>query len=272
MIDNEFLTMMLSRQKSVFGDDGCRKLRQSVVAVAGLGGGGALTLELLVRAGVGTFRLLDQDVYEISNLNRQIFATTDSIGRPKVEVAAERIKLINPYAVVEKVYHEKANLQNVEELLDGADIGMLCTDTPSSYILFNQVARRLKVRLICGGTTSMTASAWVEAHDLGNGSKSSWSLAGLRRLARRLVGRDEDAELSEQDALALDVNHSQPDSFTPTVSFGPNFAACLCVSLAIKYLTASDKRPHATHMDFADFKSRGPGRIFLASLLQRIRK
>jgi molybdopterin/thiamine biosynthesis adenylyltransferase len=272
MTDNEFLTMMLSRQQPIFGEEGCRRLRQSVVAVAGLGGGGALTLELMVRAGVGRFRLLDQDVYEISNLNRQIFATTDSIGRPKVEIAAERIRLINPYAVVEKSFHEKANLKNVEELLDGADIGMLCTDSPSSYILFNQVARRLKVRLICGGTSAMTASAWVEAHDLGNGKRSSWSRTGLRRLARRLTRRDENSNLSEQDALALDVDHYAPDRFTPTVSFGPNFAACLGASLAIKYLTAVDKRPHAIHMNFSDFKSRGPGRIFLASLMQKFRK
>lgn len=263
---------MLSRQQPIFGDEGCRKLRQSVVAVAGLGGGGALTLELLVRSGVGRFRLLDRDVYEISNLNRQIFATTESIGRPKIEIAAERIRLINPYAIVEKMFHETANLRNVEELLDGADIGMLCTDSPSSYILFNQVARQKKVRLICGGTSSLSASAWVEAHDLENGSRSAWSRWGLRRLARRLVGRDENADLSEQDALALDANYYRPDVFTPTVSFGPNFAACLATSMAIKYLTAIDKRPHAVHMDFTSFKAIGPGKMFLASLLHRIKR
>ena len=129
MTKDEYLAQLQQRQMPIFGEEGCRKLRDSVVGLAGLGGGGALTLELLARSGIGRFRLLDRDAYEPSNLNRQIFATADTIGRPKVDVAAERIKQINPHIVVEKSFHEPVSLANLEELLEGADIGMVCTDS-----------------------------------------------------------------------------------------------------------------------------------------------
>ena len=62
-----------------------------LVAIVGLGGVGAITAELLARWGVKRFRLLDMDRYESSNLNRQLFATSKTLGRYKAEVAAERI-------------------------------------------------------------------------------------------------------------------------------------------------------------------------------------
>jgi len=103
---DEYLKNMVSRQQPIFGDEGCMKLRNAVVAQAGLGGVGGIALEMLARAGVGTFRLLDRDVFEISNLNRQLLSTSETLGRPKVDVAIERIKAINPHAVVEKTYQE----------------------------------------------------------------------------------------------------------------------------------------------------------------------
>ena len=82
MTREEYLDQLQSRQRPIVGVDGCRRLREAVVGIAG----------------IGTFRLLDRDCYEPSNLNRQLFATAETIGRPKVEVAAERVRQINPYA------------------------------------------------------------------------------------------------------------------------------------------------------------------------------
>ena len=88
------------RSKAVFGDDGQLKLNNSHVAIFGLGGVGSYAVEALVRAGVGEFTLIDNDVYSTSNLNRQLYATVNTIGALKTETAKNRILEINPLAKV----------------------------------------------------------------------------------------------------------------------------------------------------------------------------
>ena len=80
----------------ILGSEGMERLQQSRVAVFGVGGVGGYVVEALARSGVGAIDLIDHDCVEESNLNRQIIATRDVLGRPKVEVAAERIASINP--------------------------------------------------------------------------------------------------------------------------------------------------------------------------------
>jgi molybdopterin/thiamine biosynthesis adenylyltransferase len=72
------------------------KLRQSCVFVCGTGGMGGAALMGLARAGIGRLIVADIDTFEISNLNRQLFAFTDTVGRPKAEAAADAVRRINP--------------------------------------------------------------------------------------------------------------------------------------------------------------------------------
>ncbi len=90
-----------SRTELLIGKQGVEKLRNSKVAVFGLGGVGSYVVEGLARAGVQSFILVDSDEVSITNINRQIIATTQTIGRKKVEVEKERILEINPLANVE---------------------------------------------------------------------------------------------------------------------------------------------------------------------------
>lgn len=85
-----------SRTELLLGSEALEKLKNSRVAVFGLGGVGGYAVEALARCGVGALDLIDNDVISVSNLNRQILATVDSIGRPKAEVAAERVRSVNP--------------------------------------------------------------------------------------------------------------------------------------------------------------------------------
>lgn len=89
-----------SRTALLIGDDGIDRLRNAKVAVFGIGGVGGYVVEALARSGVGQFELIDSDKVSISNLNRQIIATTQTIGRYKTEVMKERILIINPNACV----------------------------------------------------------------------------------------------------------------------------------------------------------------------------
>ncbi len=92
---NEF-----SRSQLLLGKEAMEKLSNSTVAVFGIGGVGTFVVEALARCGVGSFALFDDDKVCLTNINRQLIATRKTIGRKKVEVMAERIKEINPKAIV----------------------------------------------------------------------------------------------------------------------------------------------------------------------------
>ena len=89
-----------SRTALLVGQGAIEKLQASRVAIFGIGGVGGYVAEALARSGVGCFDLIDNDTVALINLNRQIIATHDTIGQPKVQVMAERIHAINPEAVV----------------------------------------------------------------------------------------------------------------------------------------------------------------------------
>lgn len=90
-----------SRTELLIGKEGLEKLKQSKVAIFGIGGVGAYVVEGLVRAGVGHFVLIDDDLICLTNLNRQLHATRKTVGKVKVEVMKERIMEINPKAEVQ---------------------------------------------------------------------------------------------------------------------------------------------------------------------------
>lgn len=89
------------RTKILIGDEGLEKLKNAKVAVFGVGGVGSFVVEALARAGVGSFVLIDKDQVSLSNINRQLIATHETIGKLKVDVAKKRILSINPEAKVE---------------------------------------------------------------------------------------------------------------------------------------------------------------------------
>ena len=85
-----------SRTALLLGEDGVNALKNATVAVFGVGGVGGFACEALARAGVGRLLLVDDDTVSESNLNRQIVALRSTIGQPKVEVMAQRIRDIDP--------------------------------------------------------------------------------------------------------------------------------------------------------------------------------
>lgn len=90
------MKMKFQRTERLLGTEALKILENSRVAIFGIGGVGSYTLEALARSGVGALDLIDSDVVEETNINRQLIATTSTIGRSKVEVAKERVLDINP--------------------------------------------------------------------------------------------------------------------------------------------------------------------------------
>ncbi len=108
--------MSLDRTELLYGRERTESFRSKKIVLAGLGGVGLYALESLARAGLKNFILIDGDKFEESNLNRQLYALPDTLGRPKVQVARERILALSPDAAVE-AKETFLNAGNAAELL-----------------------------------------------------------------------------------------------------------------------------------------------------------
>lgn len=117
---------MFSREKRLIGDNNFAKLNNSQVAVIGVGGVGGYVVEALARAGIGKLILVDGDKIELSNINRQVIATTKTVGKEKVLAWKDRISDINPDCEV-KTYAEfytkdnKIDFSGVDFVVDAID-------------------------------------------------------------------------------------------------------------------------------------------------------
>lgn len=128
-----------SRQLSIIGEEGQKKLKNSKVVVTGIGGLGSAASYYLAAAGIGYLRIIDYDIVDISNLNRQILHWTNDIGRPKVESAAIKLSLLNPEIKVDPI-NEKISEDNVNELLKGIDLIVDGQDNLRTRMIINEFA------------------------------------------------------------------------------------------------------------------------------------
>ncbi len=141
------MSNQFSRTELLIGKEGIEKLQNSKVAIFGIGGVGSFVVEGLVRAGVGSFVLVDNDKICLTNLNRQIISTRKTVGKPKVEVAKERILEINPEANVE--IHQEFFMPDSQGILDDTvDYIIDAVDTVTAKIELVMRANKLNIPII----------------------------------------------------------------------------------------------------------------------------
>ena len=142
--------MRYNRQIKLFGKSGQRKLRNSKIAIVGLGGLGCMVTTYLTAAGVGTLVLIDHDVVKLSDLNRQFLHWTTDIGKKKIVSAKRKLKLLNP-EVEFVVYDEKIkNIETSEKIFENVDGIVDCTDSFEVRYLLNKIALKLNIPLFHG--------------------------------------------------------------------------------------------------------------------------
>src|SRR5262245_50955433 len=122
------------------------RLRQSCVFVCGVGGMGGAALMALARAGVGRLVVADVDTFEISNLNRQLFAFIDTVGRPKAEAAADAVRRINPEVEIEVLGREWPDA--IERIAGRAAVLVNGTDDLAAGLLLYRTARARRLPVI----------------------------------------------------------------------------------------------------------------------------
>ncbi len=123
-------------------------LRKSTVAIFGLGGLGGVASELLTRCGIGSLKIVDNDEFEATNLNRQIFCFRDSLGRLKTDVTEEILKKINPEIKIEKFL--EPDIQNINQILENTNAVVLAIDSLKPCIIISRAVRKLGISLVEG--------------------------------------------------------------------------------------------------------------------------
>lgn len=138
----------LSRTRLLLGDEAMDKLKNATVAVFGLGGVGGYVVEALCRSGVGSLELIDHDTISVTNINRQILATVDTVGMDKVEAAVRRVLQIDPNirVVGRKVFYTPENAEQFD--FSRYDYVVDAIDTVTGKLMLVQAAREAGVPII----------------------------------------------------------------------------------------------------------------------------
>jgi len=129
------------------GPRGQKKILSSKILVVGVGGLGSPAAESLVRAGVGTIGLIDNDIINLSNIHRQSLFNSKDIKKLKVDVAAKKLKEINPLTKI-KIYKLRLNRKNIENIIKNYDLVIDGSDNFKTKFLINDYSIKLKKKLI----------------------------------------------------------------------------------------------------------------------------
>ena len=135
------------------GAEGQEKLRKSNVCIVGMGALGTRTVELLARAGIGNLTLIDRDIVELSNLQRQTLFTEEDINKSKAFAASEHLKKINSQIKIKAVFKE-INYNNIYELK--GDLILDCTDNMETRFLINEYSLEKNIPWIFASVISST--------------------------------------------------------------------------------------------------------------------
>ena len=231
------------RTALLLGEEGIDKLSRSKVAVFGIGGVGGFTVEALARSGVGYFLLVDNDKVALSNLNRQIIATLDTVGRYKTQVMKERILSINPQASVET--RECFFLPENADEFDFSSYSYVvdAVDTVTAKLELVVRAKEAGVPVISSmGAGNKLDPTRFEVTDIYQTSVCPLARVMRRELKARgiqdlkVVYSREEAQKPEKSLMTEEDSASRTRSIPGSVSFVPSVAGLIAAGEVIRDL------------------------------------
>ena len=222
-----------SRTELLIGKEGIEKLKNAKVAVFGIGGVGSYVVEGLVRAGIGKFILVDNDEVELTNLNRQIIATTKTIGKAKVEVAKERILEINSNAKVE--IHKEFFMPDSKGILDNTvDYIVDSVDTVTAKVELIIRANKLNIPIIsCMGTGNKLDPTKFEVTDIYKTSVCPLAKVMRKELRERGIKKLKVVYSKEEPTKLQDTEDNNKQS-PGSISFVPSVAGLIIAGEVVK--------------------------------------
>ena len=138
-----------TRQMTIVDKNQQNLFKNAKIAVIGCGGIGGAAIEILARMGVGQLNIIDEDEFDVSNLNRQLMSSIDTIGKSKAITSKERVQLINPHTIV-NAFDEKLTENNLEKILKDCDVIIDALDNIYTRIIVSRYAKENNIPFIHG--------------------------------------------------------------------------------------------------------------------------
>ena len=231
-----------SRQMSIVTRSEQERFKDAKITVIGCGGIGGETIEMLARMGIGELVLVDEDAFDISNLNRQTLATLSEVGIAKSAVAADKVRLINPYVKVTK-FKEHVDQTNIDKIIGDSNIVIDALDNVLTRVIVSRKAKEKGIPYIHGAIHGTMGQITVF---LPNSDKTYEEMFNLPSIGK---------ELNDETIEALkNVTSGVPPVIGPT----PNLIGCLEAMEAYKIITGVGKvtvAPKILTFDLLDLSS-----------------
>lgn len=227
----------LTRTERLIGKESIERLSNSKVVIFGVGGVGSFVTEAIARSGVSNIVLVDKDEVDISNINRQILATTKTIGEAKVEVMKRRILEINPSCQVQ-TYNIFVNEDNIEDIIEkDTDYVVDAIDTVSSKISLAVWCEKNNIRLISSmGTGNKLDPTQFKVSDIYKTNVCPLAKVMRRELKRRGVKGLKVVYSEEMPIKISEIykDETQRKQAPGSISFVPSSAGLIIAGEVIK--------------------------------------
>ena len=228
------------RAELLFKAEGLQKLQNANVLVVGLGGVGSFAAEFLARAGVGNLTIVDGDVVDITNINRQLPALHSTVGQPKVTVAGDRLMDINPALNLTRVQEFLSPERALEIVSTDYDYVLDCIDsvTPKLNLILSAKRNRVKIISSMGAGGKMLASK-VKVTDISKTMNCYFSKTIRRRLKELKINKLKvvfSSEIQDPNSLRMTDGSNFKKSFYGTNSYMPGLFGLHAAETVIRHL------------------------------------
>ena len=228
------------RAELLFKAEGLQNLKNANVLVVGVGGVGSFAAEFLARAGVGNLTIVDGDVVDITNINRQLPALHSTVGMSKIEVVGNRLMDINPELNLTKVQEFLSPERAFEIVEEKYDYVLDCIDsvTPKLNLIIGAKRKRVKIISSMGAGGKMEASK-VKVADITNTVNCMFAKTIRRRLKEFKIDKLKvvfSSEIQDETSLKMTDGSNYKKSFYGTNSYMPGLFGLYMAETVIRYL------------------------------------
>ncbi len=235
------------RAELLFKKEGLEKLNKSNILIVGVGGVGSFAAEFIARAGVGKMTIVDGDVVDITNINRQLPALHSTVGMPKIDVVGDRLMDINPQLQLTKVQEFLSPERAFEIITEEYDYVLDCIDSLTPKLNLIMAAKRKRVKIISsmGAGGKMEASK-VKVADINNTVNCFLAKAMKKKL--RTVKIDKlkvvfSSEIQDENSLKTTDGSNYKKSFYGTNSYMPGLFGLYAAETVIRHLLKGVSEP-----------------------------
>lgn len=233
------------RTALLFKEEGLHNLKNAHVLIVGVGGVGSFAAEFLARAGVGSLTIVDGDVVDITNINRQLPALHSTVGMSKIDVVGNRLLDINPELQLTKVQEFLSPDRAFEIVTKDFDYVMDCIDSVTPKINLIRGAKRQRVKIISsmGAGGKMEASK-VKVADISNTVNCVFAKAIRKRLKAQNINKLKvvfSSEIQDETSLKLTDGSNYKKSFYGTNSYMPGLFGLYAAETVIRNLLKNNK-------------------------------